>query len=91
MLVIIATDLSDEKKCQLLTLPKKHKKAIAWKISYIKGISPTVCMHLIDLEESYKNNMECQRSLNPNIKVVVKKEVIKWLDASIIYPIYNSM
>lgn len=48
-------------------------------------------MHLIDLEESYKNNMECQRSLNPNIKVVVKKEVIKWLDASIIYPIYNSM
>ncbi|XP_070019907.1 uncharacterized protein [Nicotiana sylvestris] len=33
---------------------------------------------------------EHQRRLNPNMKEVVKKEVIKWLDAGIIFPIFDS-
>ena len=31
-----------------------------------------------------------QRRLNPNMREVVKKEVVKWLDAGIIYPISDS-
>ena len=31
-----------------------------------------------------------QRRFNPNMQEVVKKEVIKWLDAGIIYPISDS-
>jgi hypothetical protein len=31
-----------------------------------------------------------QRWLNPNMREVVKKEIIKWLDVGIIYPISNS-
>ena len=57
----------------------------------IKGISPTVCMHIILLEDNVKNSVECQRRLNPIMKDVVKKEIIKWLDAGIIYPISDSM
>ena len=56
----------------------------------IKGTSPSICMHKILLEDCYNNLMEYQRRLNPIIKEVVKKEIIKWLDAEIIYPIADS-
>ncbi|XP_059302287.1 uncharacterized protein LOC132054261 [Lycium ferocissimum] len=42
------------------------------------------------LEEDNKPSVECQRRLDPIIKEVVKKEVIKWLDSCIIYPISDS-
>jgi len=47
----------------------------------IKGISLAYCMIKILLEEGHKPSREHQRKLNPNMKEVVKKEVIKWLDA----------
>lgn len=56
----------------------------------IKGISPLICMHKILLEEGYKATIEHQWRLNPIIKKVVKKEIIKCLEASIIYPISDS-
>ena len=34
--------------------------------------------------------MEAQRKLNPTMKEVVRKEVLKWLDAGVIYPIFDS-
>ena len=75
----------------MLDILKKHKKTITWKISDIKGINPTVCMHGIFPEENAKNIIERQRRLNPVMKDVVKKEIIKWLDAGIIYPISDSV
>ncbi|MCI69949.1 hypothetical protein A2U01_0091212, partial [Trifolium medium] len=57
----------------------------------IKGISATVCMHRILLGENAKNSVESQRRFNPIMKEVVKKEIIKWLDAGIIYPISDSV
>ncbi|PIN08964.1 hypothetical protein CDL12_18457 [Handroanthus impetiginosus] len=42
------------------------------------------------LEYYQKSSMESQRRLNPIMKEVVKKEIIKWLDAGIIYPISDS-
>lgn len=89
--VIIATDLSEEQRCQILTLLKKHKRVIAWKLSDIKGINLTIWMHIILLEENYKNSIECQRRLNHIMKEAVKKEIMKWLDAGIIYLISDSM
>ena len=48
-------------------------------------------MHAQDLlEDDAKPTIEHQRRLNPNIKEVVKKEIINWLDAGIIYPISDS-
>jgi len=42
------------------------------------------------LEENVKPSREMQRRLNPNMKEVVKNEVIKLLDNGIIYPIFYS-
>ncbi|PIN21873.1 DNA-directed DNA polymerase [Handroanthus impetiginosus] len=41
-------------------------------------------------EDYQKPSVESQRRLNPIMKEVVKKEIIKWLDVGIIYPISNS-
>ncbi|KAK8595272.1 hypothetical protein V6N13_123152 [Hibiscus sabdariffa] len=56
----------------------------------LKGINPTICMHKIILEECHSNSVEPQRRLNPAMKKVVMKEIIKWLDAGVIYPISDS-
>ena len=47
-------------------------------------------MHKILMNDEYKPTVEHQRRLNPIMKEVVKKEIIKWLDAGIIYPISDS-
>ena len=46
-------------------------------------------MHKILLEENDKTSIEHQRRLNPVMKVV-RKEVLKWLNACFIYAISNS-
>nr|GEX57526.1 reverse transcriptase domain-containing protein [Tanacetum cinerariifolium] len=69
---------------------KSHKRAIAWKISDIKGINPRFCTHKILMEEDYKPAVESQRRVNPKIHEEIKKEVIKLLDARMIYPISDS-
>nr|GEZ40727.1 reverse transcriptase domain-containing protein [Tanacetum cinerariifolium] len=51
--VIIAKDLSDEEKTALITVLKSHKRAIAWKLSDIKGINPKFCTHKIIMEEDF--------------------------------------
>ncbi|XP_073137916.1 uncharacterized protein [Henckelia pumila] len=45
---------------------------------------------LIHLEENAKTYQQPQRRLNPHMKEVVKNEVLKLLDAGIIYPISDS-
>ncbi|KAM2032529.1 hypothetical protein ACFX1T_014533 [Malus domestica] len=64
--------------------------AIGWSIADIKGISPSICMHRILLEDNYKPSVEHQRRLNPNMKEVVRAEILKLLDAGIIYPISDT-
>lgn len=39
------------------------------------------------MEDDFKPTVQTQRQVNPKIKDVVKKEVIKLLDAGLIYPI----
>ncbi|XP_017621433.1 uncharacterized protein LOC108465583 [Gossypium arboreum] len=45
---------------------------------------------MIKLEDEGKKSIEQQRRLNEKMKEVVKKEIIKWLDAGIIYLISDS-
>jgi len=47
-------------------------------------------MHRIYDEDNTKPSREMQRRLNPNIRELVKKGKVKWLDAGIIYPISYS-
>jgi len=67
-----------------------NEGALGWKISDLKGISPANCMHKIHMEAEYKPVVQPQRKLNPTMKEVVKKEVLKLLDAGMIYPISDS-
>ena len=50
--VIISARLSDAEEQKLLNILKKHKESIAWSIEELKGISPSICMHKILLEET---------------------------------------
>ena len=43
--------------------------------------------HRIYLEDNTKPYCDRQRRLNPTLQEVVRKEVLKWLDHGIIYPI----
>ncbi|GJW48518.1 reverse transcriptase domain-containing protein [Tanacetum coccineum] len=86
----IAKNLKDEDKTALIKVLKSHKHAIAWKISDIKGIDPQFCTHKILMEENAKPVVQHQRRVNPKIHEVIKQEVIKLLDAGLIYPISDS-
>ncbi|XP_022032292.1 uncharacterized protein LOC110933371 [Helianthus annuus] len=88
--VIIASNLEMVQEQALLEVLKVNKGAIGWTIADLKGISPSIVMHKIITTEDAKPTREAQRRLNPNQREVVKKEVIKWLDAGIIYPISGS-
>ena len=88
--VIISAALNDAEEQKLLVILRKYKEAIAWSIEDLKGISPSICMHKILLEDNAKTSIEHQRRLNPVMKEVVRKEVLKWLNAGFIYAISDS-
>ncbi|KAH0764587.1 hypothetical protein KY285_000458 [Solanum tuberosum] len=73
-----------------LRIPKRRKKAIGWQMADIHGINPALCMHKIYMEDDHKPSAQHQRRLNHLMKEVVRNEVIKWLDAGIVYPISDS-
>nr|GEY37053.1 reverse transcriptase domain-containing protein [Tanacetum cinerariifolium] len=79
--VIISKDLSVNEKSALINVLKSRKKAIAWKLTDIKGIDPEFCSHKILLEDDYSPKVQSQRRVNPKIHDVIKKEVEKLLDA----------
>nr|GEV23411.1 reverse transcriptase domain-containing protein [Tanacetum cinerariifolium] len=88
--VIISKDLCDEEKTALITILKSHKRAITWKLSDIKGIDPEFCTHKILMEDDFEPAVHHQRRVYPKIHDVIKKEVLKLLDAGLIYPISDS-
>ncbi|XP_022007316.1 uncharacterized protein LOC110906501 [Helianthus annuus] len=90
MPVIISSKLTEEEKSRLIEVLREHSDAIAWRLSDIKGISPTFCTHRILMEDVFKPVVQPQRRLNPNMQEVVKKEVMKLLASGLIYPISDS-
>nr|GEX86456.1 reverse transcriptase domain-containing protein [Tanacetum cinerariifolium] len=88
--VIIAKDLKDEEKTALIKVLKSHKQALAWQLSDIKGINPEFYTHKILMEDDFKLVVQHQRTVNPKIHEVIKKEVLKLLDAGLIHPILDS-
>ncbi|PON38684.1 hypothetical protein PanWU01x14_310820 [Parasponia andersonii] len=88
--VIISSKLNEHEEDKLLQTLKMHKSALGWTIADIKGINPLICTHKIYLEENSKPTREIQRRLKPNMKEVVRNEVIKLLDNVIIYPISDN-
>jgi hypothetical protein len=88
--VIVSDELSPEKTEKLLILLKKHRKVIGYSINDLKGIELAFCTHRIPMEDQCKPVVDHQRRLTHVMRELVKKEVIKLLDAGIIYPVPHS-
>ncbi|RVW75387.1 Transposon Ty3-I Gag-Pol polyprotein [Vitis vinifera] len=88
--VVVSSTLTSDQEDSLLGVLRKCKKAIGWQISDLKGISPLVCTHHIYMEEDAKPVRQPQRRLNPHMQEVVRNEVLKLLQAGIIYPIQTA-
>jgi hypothetical protein len=85
--VIVSDELSPEENDMLLNLLKKHKKVIVYSINDLKGLSPALCTHRIPMEDQFKPVVDHQMRISHAMRELVKKEVIKLLDAGIIYPV----
>ena len=90
MSVIIAKDFNVHQVESLVKVLKRFKRVIGCTIADIIGIPPGICSHKIQLMPDHKPSIEHPRFLNPPMQEVVKKEIIKWLDAGVIYPITDS-
>jgi hypothetical protein len=83
----MSNELSPEENEKLLNLLKKHWKMIGYLINDLKGLSPAFCTHRIPMEDQCKPVVDHQRRLTHAMREVVKKDVIKLLDAGNIYPV----
>jgi hypothetical protein len=88
--VIVSNELSPEQNENSLILLKKHRKVIGYSINDLKGLSLAFNTHHIPMEDQCKSVVDHQRRLTHGMREEVKKEVIKLLDAGIIYPVPHS-
>ena len=66
--VIISANLSEHEEERLLKVQRKHRGAIGYTLYDLKGISPTLCQHKINMEPDAKPIVGHQRQLNPKMK-----------------------
>ena len=88
--VIISSKLDMKQEEQLLEVLRQNEEVIGWTLTDLKGLDPSLCTHCIFLEDESRPFREAQRRLNPKVWEAVKEEILKWLNAKIIYPISDS-
>ncbi|CAM8877537.1 unnamed protein product [Rhodiola kirilowii] len=88
--VIVGATLNEHETSKLLHVLKNNRKALEYSIDDLQGISPSLCMHRINVDENAKPSGEFLRRLNPNLSEVVFKEITKLRDAGIIYSVPDS-
>ncbi|KAK1668126.1 hypothetical protein QYE76_056285 [Lolium multiflorum] len=69
--VIISSKLTEFEEERLLQILKKHRGAIGYTLDDLKGISPSICQHAINMEDDAKPVVEPQRRLIPKMKDVI--------------------
>jgi len=79
--VIISKKLSDEETAKLITVLEKHRLVFGYSLQDLKGISPTLYTHRIPIDPSSTSSREPQRRLNNAVREVIKKEVLRLLQA----------
>ena len=89
-LVIISANLLEHEEERLLKVLRKQMAAFGYTLDDLKGISLTLCQHKINMEADAKPVVDHQCWLNPKMKEVVRTEILKLLEAGIIYPIADS-
>ena len=66
--VIISSKLSGEEESKLLQILKKHRGVLGYTLDDLKGISPAICQHAINIEPDAKPVVEPQHRLIPKMK-----------------------
>jgi hypothetical protein len=89
-LVIISDKLSNDETRMLVVTLEKYRSVIGYSLKDLKGISLSLCIHHIPMEQEHKPIREHKRRLNNAMREVVKKEVLKLLKVGVIYPISDS-
>ena len=84
--IIISNKLSVEQEKRVCVVVRDRIRAMGWQISDIKGISPSIVMHRLHMEDGHKPIAERQRRLNPNMK-----EVVKMQESFILFLIVNGL
>jgi hypothetical protein len=72
--VIISDKLPNDKTRRLVATLEKYWSFIGYSLKDLKGISPSICIHRIPMEQEHKPIREHQRRLNNAMREVVKKE-----------------
>nr|GEV33363.1 reverse transcriptase domain-containing protein [Tanacetum cinerariifolium] len=75
---------------ELKDLPPHLEYAFLEGEDKLPGIDPEFCTHTIIMEEDFEPAVQHQRRVNPKIHDVIKQEVIKLLEAGLIYLIFDS-
>ena len=78
--VFITNNLTAVHEEKLLRVLREHKIAIAWTLANIKGINLTLCMHIILFNSDAKPMRKPRYKLNPAMKEIIMKEILKLLD-----------
>ncbi|XP_022842009.1 uncharacterized protein LOC111365706 [Olea europaea var. sylvestris] len=76
--VIISNTVSKVEEEKLLWVLRENKIAIGWSIADIKGISPSLCMHKILMEEKSKPSIDDSARISA-VQVVPKKGMLERL------------
>jgi hypothetical protein len=88
--MIISDKLSNDETRRLVATLEKYRSVIGYSLKDLKRTSPSLCTHLIPIEQEHKPIREHQQQLNNAMREVVKKEVLKLLKVVVIYPISDS-
>jgi hypothetical protein len=68
--IIVSSKLSGKEEERLLEILRKHRGAMGYTLDDLKGISPTLCQHTINMDKDAKPVVEHQRRLIPKMKDV---------------------
>ena len=88
--LIISSKLDIKWEEQLLKVLRRNEDAICWTLIDLKGLDASICTHRIFLEDESRPVREAHRQINLKVWEAVKKEILKWLNAKVIYPISDS-
>jgi hypothetical protein len=88
--VIISDKLFDNETGRLVATLEKYRSITGYSLKDLKGISLSLCTHRIPMEPKHRPIREHQRRLNNVMREIVKNEVLKPLNAGVIYPIFDS-
>ena len=86
----IGNSIQGEELEQYKSILNEFSDVFAWDYSDLKGVSPELCQHKIDLLEGTYPIRQRQYRLNPKYSLLVKDEIDKLLEAGFIYPVLSS-